>query len=231
MKARDLHPWDVTPQEAIRIQSRLRGAIIREGDPGDIKMIAGVDISVKDETACAAVLVLTYPRMEPVEEQVIKKRVRFPYIPGLLSFRETPAILEAFERLRCVPDLIIVDGQGIAHPRRLGIASHLGLLLEVPTIGCAKTRLLGQHPEPDRRAGCYSWLMDGEEIIGAAVRTKDGTKPVYVSVGHKLGLESAIKYVLGCCRGYRLPEPTRLADILAGGGSVLGDTQGQLRLW
>jgi len=170
--------------------------------------------------ARGAVVVLSYPELELVETRVVEGKVDFPYVPGLLSFREAPLTLAAFERLDIAPDLVLFDGQGIAHPRRLGLASHLGLFLDIPTIGCAKSRLCGHYDTLGLEPGGYAELVDGEEIIGAALRTKAGTKPVYVSIGHKVNLKSAINWVMRCCRGYRLPEPTRLAHLAAGGRLV-----------
>ncbi len=152
-----------------------------------------------------------------VETQVVSGELDFPYIPGLLSFREAPLTLAACERLTITPDLILVDGQGIAHPRRMGLASHLGLFLNTPTIGCAKSRLCGTHEVPDEKPGSYAEVVDRGEITGAALRTKFRVKPVYVSIGHKVDLQTAIYWVMNCCRGYRLPEPTRLAHLAAGG--------------
>ncbi|HUT68422.1 MAG TPA: deoxyribonuclease V, partial [Dehalococcoidales bacterium] len=163
------------------------------------------------------VVVLSYPEFELVETRIVTDRIEFPYVPGLLSFREAPLILAACEELTVTPDLLMVDGQGIAHPRRMGLASHLGLFLDIPTIGCAKSRLCGSHEEPGNEAGSYAELLDNGEVIGAAVRTRTGVKPVYVSIGHKVDLSTAIRRVLECCRGYRLPEPTRLAHQAAGG--------------
>jgi deoxyribonuclease V len=219
MRVNQIHPWDVSPQEAMRIQNRLKGQVIArdEFDPGSIRTIAGVDIGFRKDTAKAAIVVLEFPAMEVLDYVVEEKPVSFPYIPGLLSFRETPPLILAFERLETEPDVIIVDGQGIAHPRRFGIASHLGLILDKPTIGCAKSRLYGRHKQPGEKAGSVEYLYDREEIIGAAVRTRDNVQHVYVSVGHKVSLETAIKLVLDCCRGYRLPEPTRQAHLIAGG--------------
>jgi len=175
----------------------------------------------------AAVVVLRYPELRVVGIKSVAGPLGFPYIPGLLSFREAPLILAACEELKLVPDLIIVDGQGIAHPRRMGLASHLGLFLNIPTIGCAKSLLCGGHEVPAEEPGSYAEIIDGGEIIGAALRTKLGVKPVYVSIGHRLNLESAIHWVLKCCRGYRLPEPTRLAHLAAGGNLKLSeDAQG-----
>ena len=165
----------------------------------------------------AAVVVLGYPGLELVEVSVIRGEVDFPYVPGLLSFREAPLILRACQGLSATPDLVLVDGQGIAHPRRIGLASHLGLFLNTPTVGCAKSRLCGSHDVPGDERGDSADLVDGEETIGAVVRTKSGTKPVYVSVGHRIDLPGAVHWVLECCRGYRLPEPVRLAHQAAGG--------------
>ena len=164
-----------------------------------------------------AVVVLRYPGLEVVVVKVVTGRIAFPYVPGLLSFREAPLVLAACEQLTVTPDLVIVDGQGIAHPRRLGLASHLGLFLDTPTIGCAKSRLCGHHPAPGKEAGSYTELVDRGETVGAVLCTRAGVKPVYVSIGHRIDLTAAIGWVLSCCRGYRLPEPTRLAHQAAGG--------------
>jgi deoxyribonuclease V len=158
--------------------------------------------------------------MEVVESVVIEGRPGFPYVPGLLTFREAPLVLDAFDRIATTPDLILVDGQGIAHPRRFGIASHLGLLFDIPTIGCAKSRLCGEHEGPPLQAPASSPLTDEGELIGAVLRTKTGCKPLYISIGHRIDLPTAVERVLACCRGYRLPEPTRLAHLAAGGAPV-----------
>jgi deoxyribonuclease V len=163
------------------------------------------------------VVVLRYPEFGIVEVKVVEDKIMFPYIPGLLSFRESPLILAACEKLSNVPDLVLIDGQGIAHPRRFGLASHVGLLLDLPTIGCAKSILCGRHQPVAEEAGSYAELLDKGEIIGAALRTKSGVKPLYVSVGHRIDLASALWWVMKCCLGYRLPEPTRLAHLAAGG--------------
>ena len=163
----------------------------------------------------AAIIVLDFPGLVPVDSAVIVRRVSFSYVPGLLSFREGPAVMEAIERLARRPDLIIFDGQGRAHPRRFGIACHLGLLSGIPSIGCGKSRLCGRHDEPPAAKGGYVPLLEGDEPIGAVVRTRDRVKPVYISVGHLIDLPSSIKWVLSCCTKYRLPEPTRLAHHLA----------------
>ena len=219
MNVARLHSWQVSISEAKDIQRSLAGKVSGSGEVESPRFIAGVDISVKREVgqATGAVVILQYPELRVVEVKVIGGRLDFPYIPGLLSFRESPLILAACQELTLVPDLILVDGQGIAHPRRMGLASHLGLFLDTPTIGCAKSLLCGQHEVPGREPGSYTEIRDREEVIGAALRTKLGVNPVYISIGHRICLESAIYWVLKCCRGYRLPEPARLAHLAAGG--------------
>jgi len=198
---------------------RLAARVSKVSEVTTPHFIAGVDISVNkaQEMATGAVIILSYPELRLVEIKIVNGKPGFPYVPGLLSFRESPLILAACEKLTITPDLILVDGQGVAHPRRMGLASHLGLFLNTPTIGCAKSRLCGSHKEPDVEPGSYVELIDSGEIIGAALRTKLGVKPVYVSVGHKVDLQTAVHWVLECCRGYRLPEPTRLAHLAAAG--------------
>jgi deoxyribonuclease V len=219
MKVNNLHGWQLSTSQAMEIQRRLAAEVSRENKVTAPHFIAGVDISAgkAQGMATGSVVVLSYPGLEVAEIQSVKGSLDFPYIPGLLSFRELPLTLAACERLSITPDLILVDGQGIAHPRRLGLASHLGLFLDVPTIGCAKSRLCGIHEEPPAEPGSYAEVMDKDETIGAALRTKHGVKPVYVSIGHMVDLETAIDWVMKCCRGYRLPEPTRLAHLAAGG--------------
>ena len=219
MRIVNRHGWQVTTSEAIRLQKELAAEVSRTGDIPAPCLIAGVDISVNRwaKTGTGAVVVLSYPDLEIVEVKVVTDRIPFPYVPGLLSFREAPLILASCEELTVTPDIVMVDGQGIAHPRRVGLASHLGLFLDVPTVGCAKSRLCGSHEEPDIEAGSYAELLDGKEVIGAVLRTRTGVKPVYVSIGHRICLEAAIRWVKTCCRGYRLPEPTRLAHQAAGG--------------
>ncbi len=219
VKVNSLHSWQVSTAEAFDIQLRLASQVSRSNEVTSPKFVAGVDISVDRErgTATGAVVVLDYPQLGLVETKVVSGRVDFPYVPGLLSFREAPLTLATFQQLSVTPDLVLVDGQGIAHPRRLGLASHLGLFLDTPTIGCAKSRLCGSHRVPDEEAGSYAELVDRGETIGAALRTRPGASPIYVSIGHRVDLEAAIYWVLECCRGYRLPEPTRLAHLAAGG--------------
>ena len=219
MKVDNLHSWRVSIDQAVDIQLRLAAQVSRSGEVGTPHFIAGVDISADkgQGVATGAVVVLQYPELEVVETKVVNDKLNFPYIPGLLSFREAPLILAACQKLTVTPDLILVDGQGIAHPRRMGLASHIGLWLNLPTIGCAKSLLCGTHQVPGAEPGSYAEVIDNGEIIGAALRTKLGVKPIYVSIGHKIDLPTAIYWVMNCCRGYRLPEPTRLAHLAAGG--------------
>ena len=213
MKVTELHGWQVGIPEAREIQRGLAKRVSRSGDVETPRFIAGVDISVGRGVALAtgAVVVLSYPELKVVEVRLSRSRLRLPYIPGLLSFREAPLILDACWSLERVPDLILVDGQGISHPRRLGLASHLGLFLDTPTIGCAKSRLIGTFDEPPAEKGTYSSLLDDDEVIGAVVRTRSHVKPLFVSVGHRCRLADAIRLTLACTTTYRLPEPTRLA--------------------
>jgi len=217
MKYRDLHSWDVPPEEARQFQNELRSQVIQTDRFGTINTVAGVDIGFKKDIALASVVVLRFPELQVVDSVVTESPVRFPYIPGLLSFREIPPLLTAFTALQTEPDLVIVDGQGIAHPRRFGLASHLGLILDKPTIGCAKSRLWGRYEEPDPEQGAYTYLIDKGEVIGAVVRTRANVRVVYVSIGHRISLDSARVWVLACCRGYRLPETTRYAHNAASG--------------
>ena len=217
MKYHALHSWDVSPEEARQIQNRLRTQVVTTDRFGTINTVAGVDIGLKKDIARAAVVVLSFPELQVVDSVVTESPVRFPYIPGLLSFREIPPLLIAFSQLQTEPDLVIVDGQGIAHPRRFGLASHLGLVLDKPTIGCAKSRLWGRYEEPDLEQGAYTYLTDKDEVIGAVVRTRTNVRVVYVSIGHRISLDSARTWTLACCQGYRLPETTRHAHNAASG--------------
>jgi len=222
MRLNKLHEWQVSHAQAKQIQLSLAGEVVTSNEGVAPRLIAGVDISGPNsqDLARGAVVVLGYPELDIVEIQVAEDKVTFPYIPGLLSFRECPLILAACQKLDNTPDLVLVDGQGIAHPRRLGLASHLGLFLDVPTIGCAKSILCGRHEPVGEEAGSHADLIDDSDIIGAALRTKTGVKPIYVSIGHQIDLALALQWVLRCCRGYRLPEPTRLAHLAAGGNLV-----------
>jgi deoxyribonuclease V len=219
MKVHKLHEWEVSTARAREIQLSLAKKVVAENGIINPHLVAGIDISSPDTqgVASGAVVVLRYPELNIVEVKIAKGKITLPYIPGLLSFRESPLILAACDRLSSIPDLVLIDGQGIAHPRRLGLASHVGLFLDLPTVGCAKSILCGQHQPLAEKAGSHAELLDNGEIIGAALRTKSKVKPIYVSVGHKINLASALHWVINCCRGYRLPEPTRLAHVAAGG--------------
>ncbi|MBN1400554.1 MAG: deoxyribonuclease V [Anaerolineae bacterium] len=217
------HSWDLSPSEAIALQKELAGRVSMEGFPDRISSVAGVDVGIRQGVAQAAVVVLTWPELEMVERSLAECPVSFPYVPGLLSFREAPPILAALQELAHTPDVLILDGQGYAHPRRFGLATHVGVVLDRPTVGCAKSRLCGEACEPAETRGSYTWLMDHGEIIGAVLRTRDHVRPVYVSVGHRICLEKAIDLILRCGRGYRLPEPTRWAH-RAASETARGDT-------
>ncbi len=220
MKALALHPWEVTPAEARQIQLELRGRMERRDRLPLIRWLAGADVALdlRRGKAIAGVIVYSFPELVEVERAAAERPLTFPYVPGLLSFREMPALLAAFERLEHEPDVIFYDGHGYAHPRRFGIACHLGVLLDRPAIGCAKSRLVGAHREPGRRAGRWAPLVDDaesggiSETIGAVLRTREGVKPIYVSQGHRISLERAIDLVLMVTDGYRIPRPTREAD-------------------
>jgi deoxyribonuclease V len=217
MEIARLHLWDVSAEEAVAIQQRLRALVVRENgfDPAQVRTIAGIDASYRDK-AYAAVVVLALPDLVVVEQAVAERETPFPYVPGLLSFREAPAVLDALEKLSTRPDLLMFDGQGVAHPRRLGIAAHMGVYLGMPSIGCAKSRLTGSYQEPGPVAGDTTPLMAGREQIGVVLRSKPRTNPLFISIGHLIDLPTATSFVLRTLRGYRLPEPTRLADRLAG---------------
>lgn len=236
MSETPLHDWNLEPEAAIALQRELAQRIVREDQLGEVQCVAGVDMALNEESgmARAAVVLLSYPDLEMLERHVYEEPVRMPYIPGLLSFREAPCVLGAFARLLQQPDLVMVDGQGIAHPRRLGIASHLGLWLDLPTIGCGKSILVGHHAHLSEEQGSWVPLVDKGETIGAVVRTRAHVKPMIISSGHRISLETSLRYVLACCSGYRLPEPTRQADKLSKDNAWqetdAGDEQ-QLTLW
>ncbi len=217
MQYNNLHSWHVTTDEARQLQEKLRNLVIQKDQFAEIRTIAGVDIGLRNDTALASVVVLNYPNLQIVDGVVAESRVNFPYIPGYLSFREIPPLLVAFARLKTEPDLIIVDGQGIAHPRRFGLACHLGLILDKPTIGCAKSRLCGKYTEPETEKGAYTHILDQDEIIGVALRTRTNVNVVYVSIGHRISLDTARMITMACCPKYRLPETTRYAHKAATG--------------
>ncbi|HUU85973.1 MAG TPA: deoxyribonuclease V [Phycisphaerae bacterium] len=213
-----LHRWNVTPKAAMAIQRDLADRVVKNGPLGKVSLVAGADLAFStDGSRCVAgVVVWDVVSREVVEQQIAVRPLQFPYVPGLLSFREAPALLAAIGKLRCEPDAFIFDGQGVAHPRRIGLASHVGLLIDRPSVGCAKSRLIGRHDEPASQRGATAPLLDGRERIGTVLRTRDGVRCVYVSVGHRATLAAAVRLVLRCCTRYRLPEPTRLADQLVG---------------
>ena len=215
-----LHPWDLSPREAIALQTELAAGVVREGDvpERDVRLIAGADVAFDKPNgrAVGVVVLLAWPSLEIVDRLVVEAPVTFPYVPGLLSFRETPVLLEAFVQLKQRPDLLMVDGHGYAHARRFGFACHLGLLLDIPTVGVAKSRLVGEQGTVAGPRGSRADLTEGGEVIGSLLRTRQGVRSVYVSVGHRISLAAAERWALACARGYRLPEPTRLADRAAG---------------
>ena len=217
MKAQTLHPWQATTHDAIAIQKQLRTQVITRNTLGEIRYIAGADISTSKDSpkAFAGVVVLSYPALEVVEECGIDDEVTFPYVPGLLAFREGPALIKAFEQLRTEPDVLVFDGQGLAHPRGMGVATHLGIIFDKPSIGCAKSLLFGRYQEPEHEKGAWADLRDPQgQIIGAVVRSKPKTTPIFVSIGHRLDLPTAVQLLIDCTRGVRIPEPTRLAHNL-----------------
>lgn len=213
---KQLHDWQMTPREAVELQKSLRERVRLAPLARPVKTIAGADISFNkfSETIYAGIVVLSLPELEVVEEAGVVSRTRFPYVPGLLSFRESPAVLEVWEKLKTEPDAVMFDGQGIAHPRRVGIASHVGLLIERPTLGCAKSVLVGKYEEPQAERGVWTELVDKGEVVGAALRTKTKVQPIFVSPGHLIDLQGAITLTLQCDGGYRQPEPTRRAHHL-----------------
>ena len=217
MQVNDLHPWDVTYREAVAIQQALKQKLVlcEDDSPCRITSIAGADLSYskRSDLFFASVILLSWPSLSVIEEASSIGKASFPYIPGLLSFREGPALLKAFNALRQTPDCVIFDGHGIAHPRNMGLASHMGIILGLPSIGCAKKRLVGFHDEVGCTVGDYTALLHDEQIVGAVLRTKARVKPVFISQGHKIGLKRAVEVILSCCRGYRLPEPVRLAHL------------------
>ncbi|NJN11812.1 MAG: deoxyribonuclease V [Richelia sp. RM2_1_2] len=218
MQIKQRHDWNLTTSEAKIIQEELQKEVITEDKFTEpVKYVAGVDMGFEANGTIsrAAVAVLSFPDLQLQEQSIARRNTTFPYIPGFLSFREIPAVLDALEQINTIPDIILCDGQGIAHPRRLGIASHLGVIIDMPTIGVAKSLLIGKHQEVAQIKGSWQPLIHKNETIGAVLRTRANVKPVYVSSGHRISLPTAIDYVLRCTPKYRLPETTRIADKLA----------------
>jgi len=224
MTRRPLHSWTLSPSEAIEVQGMLRARLRLVWDDRPVETVAGIDVSVRRGRSRAAIVVLRYPDLAPVESATAESPVSFPYVPGLLSFREGPAILAAWTKLRTLPDVLIFDGQGIAHPRGIGLAAHLGLWLERPSIGVAKSRLYGEYAEPGPSRGEGSPLYDERDpdrVIGFVLRTRAAVRPVFVSPGHRIDLPRAVEFTLRTCSRYRLPEPTRWAHRVAGEGPMV----------
>jgi deoxyribonuclease V len=215
MKCLSLHKWDLQYSEAIKVQQELKDQLILEAPNIDLKLVAGADVSYSkgSDTFYSSVVVLEMPYMSILEEATAEAKVDFPYIPGLLSFREAPILIKAFEKVKNIPDVIIFDGQGIAHPRGLGLASHMGLILDLPSIGCAKSRLVGDYNPVGSEMGEHTPIMFKGDVVGAVLRTKRNVAPVFISPGHRMDLLSAVEIVMRTCRGYKLPEPTRQAHL------------------
>lgn len=213
------HPWNLSPAEARETQQRLSRLVETTDRLGRLSSVAGVDVGfdMKRGLTRAAVVVLDFPTLELREQALVTQPTRFPYVPGLLSFREAPAILAALARLERLPDVLLCDGQGLAHPRRFGIACHLGVLTDLPSIGVAKKRLVGSHDDAPAKRGEWTALEHNGETVAAVLRSRAGVKPVYVSIGHRVSLETAVSLVMRCTTRYRLPETTRRADRLASG--------------
>ena len=232
-----LHRWDLRPDEAAKVQADLRGRIKLDWDGREVKLVAGIDMSLTDDKAHAAVVILRYPDLAPVEGVTADAPLVFPYVPGLLSFREGPAILAAHAKLQHQPDLYVFDGQGIAHPRGMGIAAQMGLWLERPTIGVGKSKLYGKFEEPGPNAGDMADLIDPrtKQVIGAVLRSRERSNPLFISPGHLIDVAHAVQFVRACLRGYRLPEPTRWAHKFAAGEALPSlpaeDTGDQLALF
>lgn len=230
---KSLHAWNLSPEEAIKVQSSLRARLQLTWDESrSVRTVGGIDVGIPGEFARCAIVVFQYPALTPLEGVTAQEPLVFPYIPGLLSFREGPAVLAAWDKLTTKPDLLMFDGQGIAHPRGIGIASQMGLWLERPTIGVAKSRLYGRHEEVGPHHGDRAELVDPHgNVIGMVLRTREKTNPLYISPGHMIDVEHAVEFVLACCTGYRLPEPTRWAHKVAGGEKLPVDNNEQPRLF
>ncbi|UXI02700.1 deoxyribonuclease V [Photobacterium sp. TY1-4] len=208
------HPWNLSEEEALNLQQELATKVVKTDQVNKVKLVAGVDVAYQkdNDRLVAAAVILDAETLEIVETATAEDIERFPYIPGLFSFRELPPLIKAFAKLQRTPDLIVCDGQGLAHPRRFGLACHLGVIFDVPTIGCGKTRLLGEYQEPDTTRGAIAPLVDHNEVIGNVLRTQTDIKPIYVSIGHRISLTTAYEWILKLAPKYRLPETTRQAD-------------------
>lgn len=218
MKPKISTQWSLTPREAMQWQERMRDRVIEHDSFSEIRTVAGADLAFDPETemAYAGVIVYGFPSLEEIERRWVRRRLRFPYIPGLLSFRETPVLLAAFAKLRTEPDLLLIDGHGRAHPRLFGIACHIGVLFDKPVIGCGKSILVGEHEEPGEAAGSTAPLIFKGECVGVVLRTRDRVRPVYVTIGNRICLETAVRVVKQCVDGLRIPKPTREADHYVG---------------
>jgi deoxyribonuclease V len=217
MHIKNIHSWNLTIGKAKKLQVELASEVLHTPILKTPKIVAGTDCSLnlKTNRIFSAVVLFSYPKLEIMETKSANMPITFPYVPGFLSFRECPVLIEAFKKLKNTPDLVFVDGHGVSHPRKLGIASHLGLWLGISTVGCAKSVLVGKYKSLGKYAGSYDYLKDKGKTIALALRTKDNCKPVFISVGHKIDLESALKFTLKCFDGYRIPKPSRIADKLA----------------
>ncbi|WP_019421563.1 deoxyribonuclease V [Paenibacillus sp. OSY-SE] len=225
MEQKVKHPWNLCEMDAIKLQQELSLKVIKEDKITEIKYVAGVDVAYSEHSdkLIAAIVILEASSLRLMESIVVEDTVDFPYIPGLFSFRELPPIMKALKQIKLLPQLIVCDGQGIAHPRRFGLASHLGVLLDIPTIGCGKTKLLGEFKDPDLKRGAHSPLVDNCEVIGSVLRTQDNIKPIFVSIGHRVSSKTACEWILKLSPRYRLPETTRQADQLV--NKVLSNIQ------
>jgi deoxyribonuclease V len=214
MKPKLRSRWDLAPREAMRLQERLRKRVVLEDRFDAVRTVAGADLAFDPatDTAFAGVIVYRFPEMQEIERRMARRKLHFPYVPGLLSFRESPILMAAFARLRAKPDLILIDGHGLAHPRLFGIACHIGVLFDKPAVGCGKSLLVGEFKEPGARAGSTSPLIFRDERVGTVLRTRDGVKPIFVTQGHRVSLATAVRLVLACVDGFRIPKPTREAD-------------------
>jgi deoxyribonuclease V len=210
--------WNLSPRQAMQLQERWRERVVLEDQFESIRTVAGADLAFDPATgvAFAGVVLYRFPELQEIERRMARMQLRFPYVPGLLSFRESPILLAAFARLRTEPDLILIDGHGRAHPRLFGIACHIGVLFDKPTIGCAKSLLVGEYDDPPARAGSASPLIFQNQKVGAVLRTRRGVKPIFVTQGHRVSLPTAVRLVRACLDGFRIPKPTREADHYAG---------------